>query len=168
MIRRPAGGRSADGKMLVAGAVEVARQRARPGAAGGDRRLLRREPARLRQANVASRRHRGKTDGWSSYTGAPGVTHDPHVVGPMAAHVVLPWAHRVFANLKVWALGVYHGLRQKHLQSYLDEFVFRFNRRRARHAAFRSLLGIAATLKHVTYNMLIQPAASRPSMMRWS
>ena len=62
----------------------------------------------------------------------------------MAAHVVLPWVHRIFANLKVWALGVYHGLRRSHLQSYLDEFVFRFNRRRTRHAAFRSLLGIAA------------------------
>ena len=36
--------------------------------------------------------------------------------------------HRIFANLKVWALGVYHGLRRSHLQSYLDEFVFRFNR----------------------------------------
>ena len=77
----------------------------------------------------------------------------------MAAHVVLPWAHRLFANLKAWALGVYHGLREKHLQSYLDEFVFRFNRRRTRHAAFRSLLGIAVVLKHVTYNMLIQPEA---------
>ena len=85
-----------------------------------------------------------KTDGWAGYSGAPGVKHDPHVVGKMAAHIVLPWVHRVFSNLKVWALGVYHGLRRKHLQSYLDEFVFRFNRRRTRHAAFRSLLGIAA------------------------
>jgi hypothetical protein len=156
----PAGGqgRSADGKMLVAGAVEVHD--------GG--------PGRVRLAPIAdfsaASLHAfikanveagatAKTDGWSSYTGAPGVTHDPHVVGPMAAHVVLPWAHRVFANLKAWALGVYHGLREKHLQSYLDEFVFRFNRRRARHAAFRSLLGIAVALKHVTYNMLIQPEA---------
>jgi hypothetical protein len=49
--------------------------------------------------------------------------------GKMAAHIVLPWVHRIFSNLKVWALGVYHGLRRKHLQSYLDEFVFRFNRR---------------------------------------
>lgn len=46
------------------------------------------------------------------------------------------WVHRVFANLKCWALGVYHGLRAKHLQAYLDEFVFRFNRRRKRPAAF--------------------------------
>jgi ISXO2-like transposase domain len=56
----------------------------------------------------------------------------------MAAHVVLPWTHRVFANLKRWALGVYHGLRRKHLQSYLDEFAFRFNRRHTRHAALPS------------------------------
>ena len=85
-----------------------------------------------------------KTDGWAAYPGAPGVSHGPHVVGKIAAHVVLPWVHRIFSNLKIWALGVYHGLRRKQLQSYLDEFVFRFNRRRTRHAAFRSLLGIAA------------------------
>jgi len=100
-----------------------------------------------------------KTDGLAAYLGAPGVTHEPHTIGPMAAHVVLPWIHRVFSNLKTWALGVYHGLRKKHLQAYLDEFVFRSNRRRTRHAAFRSLLGIGVTLKHVTYNMLIQPEA---------
>ena len=41
---------------------------------------------------------------------------------------VLPWVHRVFANAKRWGLGVYHGLRPEHLQAYLDEFVFRFNR----------------------------------------
>ena len=100
-----------------------------------------------------------KTDGWSGYPGAAGITHDPHVVGKMAAHIVLPWVHRIFSNLKVWALGVYHGLRRKHLQSCLDEFVFRFNRRRTRHAAFRSLLGIAAGHRPVPYKMLISPEA---------
>jgi hypothetical protein len=75
----------------------------------------------------------------------------------MAAHIVLPWVHRIFSNLKVWALGAYHGLRRKHLQSYLDEFVFRFNRRRTRHAAFRSLLGIAADHQPTPYTMLISP-----------
>lgn len=75
----------------------------------------------------------------------------------MAAHVVLPWVHRVFANLKRWALGVYHGLRRPHLQAYLDEFVFRFNRRRDRHAAFRTLLGIGLTTRPFTYKMLIAP-----------
>ena len=73
----------------------------------------------------------------------------------MAAHIVLPWVHRIFSNLKTWALGVYHGLRQDHLQAYLDEFVFRFNRRRTPHAAFRTLLGIGVALKPATYKMLI-------------
>ena len=98
-----------------------------------------------------------RTDGWSAYPGAPDVAHDPHVIGPMAAHVVLPWIHRVFSNLKTWALGVYHGLRKKRLQACLDEFVFRFNRRRTRHAAFRALLGIGVPIKSATYKMLIQP-----------
>ena len=73
----------------------------------------------------------------------------------MAAHVVLPWVHRIFSNLKTWALGVYHGLRKQHLQAYLDEFVFRFNRRRTPHAAFRTLLGIAVAIKPANYKMLI-------------
>jgi hypothetical protein len=53
--------------------------------------------------------------------------------------------------------GRIYGLRRKHLQSYLDEFVFRFNRRRTRHAAFRSLLGIAAAQSPCPYKMLISP-----------
>ena len=73
---------------------------------------------------------------------------------------VLPWIHRVFSNLKTWALGVYHGLRRKHLQSYLDEFVFRFNRRRIRHAAFRSLLSIGLVTEPITYKMLIRPESA--------
>jgi transposase-like protein len=154
------GGRSTQGKMLVVGAVEVAEGGAGPGR------------IRLQQvsdysadslhpflkANLAPGAT-AKTDSWAGYSGAPGVTHDPHVVGRMAAHVVLPWTHRVFANLKRWALGVYHGLRRKHLQTYLDEFVFRFNRRRTRHAAFRSLLGIAAAHSPLSYKMLIRPEA---------
>ena len=100
-----------------------------------------------------------KTDGWAGYSASDDLAHDPHVIGPMAAHIVLPWVHRVFSNLKTWALGVYHGLQRKHLQSYLDAFVFRFNRRRTRHPAFRSLLGLASTKAPITYHMLIAPKA---------
>jgi hypothetical protein len=70
--------------------------------------------------------------------------HSAITVGPMATHIVLLWTHRLFANLKRWGLGVYHGLRRTNLQHYLDEFVFRSNRRRTRHAAFNTLLGIGA------------------------
>ncbi len=158
----PAGGqgRSHDGKLLIVGAVEIKGQGPQSG------------PGRIRLAAIedfsAASLHRfmaaaiaaastAKTDGWAGYPGAPEVSHEPHVIGNMAAHVVLPWIHRVFANLKTWALGVYHGLRAKHLQSYLDEYVFRFNRRRTRHAAFRSLLGIASKASPLTYKMLISP-----------
>jgi hypothetical protein len=158
---RPAGGhgRSHQGKMLAAAGVEVhdgGPGRVRLGA-------IQDASAESLHAFVAASLAPGataRTDGWSGYPGARGVIHEPHVVGPMAAHVVLPWTHRVFANLKRWALGVYHGLRRKHLQFYLDEFTFRFNRRHTRHAAFRSLLDIAAAKMPTTYNMLIKPEAT--------
>ena len=98
-----------------------------------------------------------KTDGWSGYAAVPADRHNVHVVGKTAAHLVLPWIHQVFSNLKGWARGVYHGLRRKHLQAYLDEFVFRFNRRKTRHAAFRSLFRLATNAEPLTYSMLIEP-----------
>ncbi len=39
----------------------------------------------------------------------------------MAIHIVLPWIHHVFANLKTWALDVYHGLSRKNFQTYLED-----------------------------------------------
>lgn len=154
------GGRSHQGKIIVVCAVE-----AEDGGAGPGRIRLQGVPDcsadslhPFLAANLAPGAT-AKTDGWAGYPGAPGVKHDPHIIGKMAAHVVLPWVHRTFSNLKTWALGVYHGLRPRHLQSYLDEFVFRFNRRRHRHAAFRSLLGIAAGHAPLTYKMLVLPEA---------
>ena len=66
------------------------------------------------------------TDGHASYLGLAGdYRHDPRVMGAMAANIVLPWSHRAFALMKRWALGTYHDLRRKHVDTYLDEFVFR-------------------------------------------
>lgn len=59
------------------------------------------------------------------------------------------WVHRVLALLKRWALGLYHGLRRRHIQRYLEEFTFRFNRRRSRPATFYLLLGIALRIPPV-------------------
>ncbi len=152
-------GRSHDGKLLLAGAVET------KGKGPGRLRLAAIDDFSASslhafvKANVAAGAT-AKTDGWPAYPGLPTARHEPHVIGAMAAHLVLPWVHRVFSNLKTWALGVYHGLRPKHLQSYLDEFVFRFNRRHTRHAAFQSLLGIGMRTKPVTYKMLISPEAA--------
>lgn len=96
-----------------------------------------------------------KTDGWSAYAGLE-QAHEPQTIGSLPAHIVLPWVHRVFSNLKRWALGVYHGLRKKHVQAYLDEFVFRFNRRKNRAAGFVSLLRNAVQITGATYKMLIE------------
>lgn len=148
----PAGGqgRSPQGKMFVAGAVELSPD--------GHPRRIRLAPiadfsaATLRPfvAAVAAPGARVVTDGWSGYAGLADHAHDPKVVGTMAAHVVLRWTHRVFSNLKRWGLGTFHGLRRQHLKRHLDEFVFRWNRRRHTAAAFDTLLGIGARLAPAT------------------
>ena len=99
-----------------------------------------------------------KTDGWSGYPGAAGITHDPHVVGKMAAHIVLR-VHRSFPTSRSGPWASITGCAASTSKPYLDEFVFRFSRRRTRHAAFRSLLGIAAGHQPVLYKMLISPEA---------
>jgi hypothetical protein len=154
----PRPGRSHDGKLLIAGAVEI------KGKGPGRARLavIDDYSAAALSGFAAAAVAPGGTvvsDGWSGYKGLKDVRHDPRIVGDAPAHLVLPWVHRVFANAKRWAMGVYHGLRGKHLQAYLDEFVFRFNRRRAPHAAFARLLGLAITIGPHPYEAIIAPGS---------
>jgi len=147
-------------KILIVGAVEVIDRitgQARPKAIGT--KYLNTRSGRVRLAmirnNTAQEIHafiRANiapgttliTDGHRSYLGLRGYRHDPRTVGPMAGHVALEWIHRVFALLKRWSLGTYHGLRLKHIDRYLNEFVFRYNRRYHRHVSFEHILGLAA------------------------
>ena len=151
------GGRSPQGKMLVAGAVEVEND------APGRIRLAAIQtspPPRCMASSppTSPRARRSKpTDG------RPMRAPPTSGTSPMSS---APWPRISFCpgstalpNAKTWALGVYHGLRRENLQGYLDEFAFRFNRRRTRHAAFHSLLGIDIVRKPLTYNMLIIPEA---------
>lgn len=55
---------------------------------------------------------------------------------------VVPLADRAIGNLQQWLIGTYHGVSRGQLQVYLDEFVFRYNRRRQPMAAFQTLLGL--------------------------
>ena len=66
----------------------------------------------------------------------------------------LPLIHLVFGNLKTWLNGVHHGVSPQHLQAYLNEFTFRFNRRFFPFTAFQSLLGIGAATEPTTYDAL--------------
>lgn len=58
------------------------------------------------------------------------------------AKSVVPLADRAIGNLKQWLIGTHHGVIRDHLQVYLDEFVFRYNRRKQPMAAFQTLLGL--------------------------
>ena len=148
-------GRSRQGKMRIAGAVELSPE--------GEPRRIRLAPigdfsARSLHAFVAGTSAPGArviTDGWSGYPGLPDHDHQPKVVGATPAHLVLIWIHRVFSNLKRWALGTFHGLRRAHLRRYLDEFVFRWNRRRHTATAFDTLLGIGARLRPADYRDIV-------------
>ena len=97
------------------------------------------------------------TDGWSGYEALAKAGYDQHVrpiKGAKDPSKVLRHAHRAISSLKAWLLGTHHGVSPKHLQPYLDEFAFRFNRRRTPMAAFQTLLGIGSRIETVTYNML--------------
>jgi len=58
------------------------------------------------------------------------------------AKSVVPLADRAIGNLQQWLIGTYHGVGRHQLQVYLDEFVFRHNRRQTPMAAFQTLLGL--------------------------
>ncbi len=109
------------------------------------------------------------SDGHASYSGLADYRHDPRAVGSMAAHVPLRWIHRLFALLKRWSLGTYHGLRREHIDSYLNEFVFRYNRRFYRHVSFETVLGLAVRHEPTAYWDIIEqqnPRKSNPTVRR--
>ena len=94
-----------------------------------------------------------RSDGWRGYSKRAllGYTHDQRIVGaPERAHPVAPHIHRVFSTLKTWLQGTHHGVDPKYLPGYLDEFVFRFNRRQTPMAAFQTLLGITSNKTPLT------------------
>ena len=85
---------------------------------------------------------------------------------PEVAEEFLPIIHLVFANLKTWLTGIHHGVSTQHLQAYLNEFTFRFNRRFYPFNAFRSLLGMAGGTQAPTFAELysgdwVHPTCSR-------
>src|SRR5467141_5431087 len=67
------------------------------------------------------------------------------------AKSVLPLADRAIGNLQQWLIGTYHGVSRDQLQVYLDEFVFRHNRRKLPLAAFQTLLGLGTGQKPTAY-----------------
>lgn len=164
--RAGSSGRGAAGKIRVAGAVESGRGRAR------GRRLGRLRLAVVADASAKSlegflgqnvaRPAAVATDGWSGYQGlgAAGWRHEPLNLSASwgDAALRLPAIHLVFGLAKRWLLGTHHGaVSAKHLPAYLDEFVFRFNRRTAKGIShrFARVVEHAVQLPPTTYRDLV-------------
>jgi transposase-like protein len=173
-------GRGVHHKTLVIAAVEVRHRE--PGTAQ-DRRRNRRYAGRVRLALAADRGADALggfvksavapgslivTDDWSGYTGLRGSGYNHHPIAqcgdPDVSEEFLPIVHLVFSNLKAWLNGIHHGVSAKHLQAYLNEFTFRFNRRFYPFNAFRSLLGIARSIEAPTFVELYSGQWSHPTI----
>ena len=70
------------------------------------------------------------------------------------AKSAVPLADRAIGNLQQWLIGTYHGVSKAQLQVYLDEFVFRYNRRNTPAAAFQTLLGLGTSRKSTKYESI--------------
>jgi hypothetical protein len=70
------------------------------------------------------------------------------------AKSAVPLADRAIGNLQQWLIGTYHGVSKDQLQVYLDEFVFRHNRRKTPAAAFQTLLGLGAARGSTAYEQI--------------
>jgi transposase-like protein len=147
-------GRGAAGKVLVVGAAEI-----RNGAVTRIRlRVIERASKEYLTGFIKDNIETGSTivtDAWKGYGGLDEYQHIPLVEGtPERASVILPHIHRIFSNLKTWLLGTHHGVSQQHLPAYLNEYVFRLNRRGTRMAAFQTVLGLISERKGPTYRGL--------------
>jgi transposase-like protein len=107
------------------------------------------------------------TDGWEGYSGLDGYRHEVTVLRGRkeSASELLPRVHRVVSLLKRWLLGTHQGaVSPEHLDYYLDEFTFRFNRRgsRSRGKLFYRLLQQAVAIEPTPYKDLIKHVRTRP------
>jgi transposase-like protein len=165
---KPGGGRrNLDGKALVVIAVEC-----HDGGPGRVRmRRIANASADVLTDFVLDNVARGgevRTDGWRGYDHI-GRYRFMHVVTSLResgdpAHVAMPGVHRVASLLKRWLLGTHQGaVSHEQLDYYLDEFTFRFNRRRSRHRGllFYRLIEAAVAADPQPYKTLLtaRPAA---------
>ena len=106
------------------------------------------------------------TDGWPGYAGLGQAGYHHETINLTAgwgdAVLRLPAIHLVFGLAKRWLLGTHHGaVSTKHLQAYLDEYVFRFNRRTATSIShrFARLIEQAVATEPVTYRAIVATPA---------
>lgn len=67
----------------------------------------------------------------------------------------LKWLHTILSNAKAVIGGTFHGLNSKHLQLFLNEFAYRFNRRKFKNQLFNHLLDCCLLAKPITFPELV-------------
>ena len=176
-------GRGVHHMATVVGAVEVRLRQKDEGRAEGGRphkRSIYAGRLRLRVVADRSRESLGRfvqdtvttgstvrTDAWVGYDtlASLGYRHERLAMNgdPDKAETHLPMIHLVISNLKTWIMGTHHGaIATHHLQAYLNEYVFRFNRRFYPMTAFNSVLGLAANSVSPTYDSLYSGQWAHP------
>lgn len=111
-----------------------------------------------------------RTDGLRSYLTLPshGYVHDRIIQKNQeeTASELMPGVHRVASLLKRWLLGTHQGrVSQAHLGYYLDEYTFRFNRRKSRHRGklFYRLVQQAVAIEPTSYKQIVKPSPVQPA-----
>lgn len=97
------------------------------------------------------------SDAYRSYRALDnaGYKHEYQVYNAKETPDHLHWLHTVISNAKAFVGGTFHGLDSKHLQTYLDEFCYRFNRRKFKGEWFSRLISLCATTKTITHSELV-------------
>jgi len=97
------------------------------------------------------------TDKFPSYNwlAKSGYNHLPEKFSLVDSPDHLKWLHTIISNVKAFIIGTYHGLCSKHLQSYLDEYSYRFNRRKFEGQLFNRLLNACISTATITYGELV-------------
>jgi transposase-like protein len=106
-----------------------------------------------------------RSDGWKSYGRAAKNKELQHLKvilrDPKAAGRLLPWVHRVISNVKAVIRGAHRGVSDKHLQLYLSEICYRFNRRFWEKELFDRLIQACVSTETLTYKKLIHKPPSK-------
>ncbi len=141
-------GRGAYGKVIVAGAVDVRDKYANRVRLKVIPDVTQKTLTEFVESNVVEG-STVRTDDWLGYNKLENSGYIHLVDSAELVHI-----HRVFSNLKTWLLGTHHGVSKIHLQAYLNEYVFRFNRRGTPMAAFQTVLGLGSQQLSPTYKQL--------------
>jgi transposase-like protein len=109
-----------------------------------------------------------RTDGWSGYSQLNRLGYYHEIVRNESdvGDNLLPSCHRVASLLKRWLLGTHQGaVSHEHLEYYLDEYTFRFNRRTSKHRGklFYRLLQNAVEMGPVTYRQMVKQTSGHKS-----